>query len=155
MPLLPTCSTASPSSRKAGTGIKRMHEEAHDQRCPAPIFEENGFFTAIFYPNPEVRAQAGTMEEPKTAQDGTKLALSRHQDEILRKCCKDSLLADLMVITGRSDRTKFRNLILNPLINAGLIEMSIPEKPRSSKQRYRTTPAGRTVLESPEKETLS
>jgi len=57
---------------KAGTGIKRMRDEAHDQSCPAPIFEENGFFTAIFYPNPEVRAQVGTMEEPKTAQVGTK-----------------------------------------------------------------------------------
>jgi hypothetical protein len=49
-----------------------MRDEAHDQSCPAPIFEENGFFTAIFYPNPEVRAQVGTMEEPKTAQVGTK-----------------------------------------------------------------------------------
>lgn len=58
---------------KAETGIKRMRDEAHDQSCPAPIFEENGFFTAIFYPNPEVRAQAGTVEELKTAQVGTKL----------------------------------------------------------------------------------
>lgn len=57
---------------KAGTGIKRMRDEVHDQHCPAPIFEENGFFTAIFYPNPEVRAQAGAMEEPKTAKAGTK-----------------------------------------------------------------------------------
>jgi predicted HTH transcriptional regulator len=53
--------------RDDGTGIQRMRDEAHDQRCPAPIFEENGFFTAIFYPNPEVRAQVGAMEEPKTA----------------------------------------------------------------------------------------
>ncbi|MEI8173788.1 MAG: ATP-binding protein [Deltaproteobacteria bacterium] len=52
---------------KAGTGIKRMRDEAHDQRCPAPIFEENGFFTAIFYPNPEVRAQAEIRQEPSTA----------------------------------------------------------------------------------------
>jgi len=58
---------------KAGTGIKRMREEAHDQRCPEPIFEENGFFTAIFYPNPEVRAQAETRPEPSTAQVPPKL----------------------------------------------------------------------------------
>jgi ATP-dependent DNA helicase RecG len=42
---------------KAGTGIKRIRDEAHDQGCPEPVFEENGFFTAIFYPNPEVRAR--------------------------------------------------------------------------------------------------
>jgi ATP-dependent DNA helicase RecG len=138
---------------KAGTGIKRMREEARAQYCPAPIFEENGFFTAIFYPNPEVRAQVEARKEPKTAQVGTKLALSRHQVEILRKCKEDSLLVDLMVITGRSDRTKFRDRVLNPLLEAGFIEMTVPEKPNSPKQRYRTTTtAGRAVLENAEKE---
>jgi ATP-dependent DNA helicase RecG len=137
---------------KAGTGIKRMREEAQDQHCPAPIFEENGFFTAIFYPNPEVRAQAETTEGTKSAQVGTKLALSWHQVEILRKCSEDSMLVELMLLTGRSDRTKFRNQVLTPLLEAGFIEMTIPEKPNSSKQRYRITPAGRIVLEKHEKE---
>jgi ATP-dependent DNA helicase RecG len=44
-----------------------------------------------------------------------------------------------MTVSGRSDRTKFRNQVLNPLIDAGLVEMTIPEKPRSSKQKYRLT----------------
>jgi ATP-dependent DNA helicase RecG len=63
---------------KAGTGIKRMRDEAHDQRCPAPIFEENGFFTAIFYPNPEVRAQAEIRQEPSTAQVPRKYRTSQN-----------------------------------------------------------------------------
>jgi len=147
---------------KAGTGIKRMRDEAHDQSCPAPIFEDNGFFTAIFHPNPEVRAQADARQGTSTAQVphryppsatdvnapeiGTKLALSRHQVEILRKCSEDSPLVDLMVVTGRSDRTKFRNQVLNPLMDAGLLEMTLPDKPRSPKQRYRITPLGREIL---------
>ncbi len=137
---------------KAGTGIKRMRDEARDQHCPSPAFENNGFFTAIFYPNPEVRAQAGTSLEPTIPQVGTKSAPSRHQVEILRKCSEDSMLVDLMVLTGRSDRTKFRNQVLKPLLKAGLIEMTVPEKPNSSKQRYRTTLAGCAVLENAEKE---
>jgi ATP-dependent DNA helicase RecG len=36
--------------------------------------------------------------------------------------------------------------VLAPLLDAGLIEMTIPDKPRSSKQRYRTTEAGRRRL---------
>jgi ATP-dependent DNA helicase RecG len=44
-----------------------------------------------------------------------------------------------MTVSGRSDRTKFRNQVLNPFIDAGLVEMTIPEKPRSSKQKYRLT----------------
>jgi len=42
---------------KAGTGIKRIRDEVREQGCPEPDFETNGFFTAIFRPNPDVRAQ--------------------------------------------------------------------------------------------------
>ena len=31
--------------------------DARAQGCSEPVFEETGFFTATFYPNPEVRAQ--------------------------------------------------------------------------------------------------
>ena len=51
-----------------------------------------------------------------------------------------------MTAFGRSNRTKFRDQVLNPLLEAGLIEMTIPGKPRSSKQEYRITQKGRTLL---------
>jgi ATP-dependent DNA helicase RecG len=51
-----------------------------------------------------------------------------------------------MTIANRTDRTKFRNQVLNPLLEAGLIEMTIPDKPRSSKQKYRLTKTGRELL---------
>ena len=43
----------------------------------------------------------------------------------------------------------FRAAYLEPTLRAGLVEMTIPDKPRSSKQRkqrYRLTPAGRRYL---------
>jgi len=51
-----------------------------------------------------------------------------------------------MALTGRSDRTKFRHQVLNPLIKIGFIEMTIPDKPRSSKQKYRLTEKGRKIM---------
>ncbi len=36
--------------------------------------------------------------------------------------------------------------IVAPLLEAGLLEMTIPGKPRSSKQHYRITEAGRVAL---------
>ena len=51
-----------------------------------------------------------------------------------------------MEIEGRSDRTKFRNQVLRPLLDAGLIEMTIPDKPTSSKQKYRLTEMGKQIL---------
>jgi hypothetical protein len=41
----------------------------------------------------------------------------------------------------------FRKAYLIPALEAGLIEMTIPEKPRSPKQRYRITRRGREILE--------
>ena len=137
---------------KAGTGIKRIRDEARVQGCPEPLFEETGFVTATFFPNPEVRAQVGAQSVGASEQVGTKSALSRHQGEILEKCQEERALLELMAVVGRSDRTKFRHQMLNPLIDAGLIEMTIRDKPRSPKQQYRTTPAGRAVLEKREKE---
>lgn len=63
--------------RDDGT-VKRMRNKAHVQHCPEPIFEENGFFTTLFYPNPEVRVMAGTQDAPRTAQVGTKIRPMRH-----------------------------------------------------------------------------
>ena len=184
---------------KAGTGIKRMRDEAHDQSCPAPIFEENGFFTAIFYPNPEVRAQVGTMEEPKTAQVGTKLALSRHHDKahetlestahvpdkhspgtqqatgqvtgqvagqvagqvsaevlkMLEIMSGEMTRVEIQAALGLKGRANFEERYLKPAMEMGLVDMTRPDKPRSSKQRYRTTQAGHAVLEISDKESHS
>jgi ATP-dependent DNA helicase RecG len=128
---------------KAGTGIKRMREEAKKHGSPEPVFEATGFFTAIFRPFAAGRL-AGT--EQVTGQVSTKLALSRHQVEILRKCQEERALLELMAVVGRSDRTKFRHQVLGPLLQAGLVEMTIPAKPRSRNQRYRITQQGAEVL---------
>ena len=50
---------------KAGTGIKRIRDEARDGGYPEPAWEANGFTTAIFRPNPEARAE--TQAGPRRA----------------------------------------------------------------------------------------
>jgi len=65
---------------------------------------------------------------------------------MLHKCLINTGITELMKITGKTDRTKFRNQVLNPLIEAGLLEMTVPDKPRSSKQKYRLTEKGRDIL---------
>lgn len=39
--------------------------------------------------------------------------------------------------------------LIIPLLEAGLLEMTVPDKPRSLKQRYRTTEAGLAALSAP------
>jgi len=137
---------------KAGTGIRRMIEDAMKHKCPEPKFTVNGFFTATFWPNIEiVRKITGQVTEQVgeevSEQVGTKLALSRHQVEILHNCLQEKSLLGIMSQVGRKDRTKFRTKFIKPLVESGLLEMTIPDKPQSSKQRYRTTDLGRKVLD--------
>ncbi len=47
---------------------------------------------------------------------------------------------------GLKDDEHFRKAYLLPALSAGLIEMTIPDKPRSSKQKYRLTDKGRQVM---------
>ncbi len=135
---------------KAGTGVKRMRDEALEGGYPEPVWEANGFTTAIFRPNPDVRAAAaagpGAQSGPSRDPVGTQSGPSRDQVAILRKCREEQPLTVLMQVAGRSNRTKFRDRMLSPLLAAGLLEPTIPDKPRSSRQRYRLTDAGREYL---------
>jgi ATP-dependent DNA helicase RecG len=64
----------------------------------------------------------------------------------MERAINEAPIVDLMGIAGRSNRTKFRNHVLNPLIEAGLIEMTIPDKPKSPNQKYRLTDKGKQLL---------
>ncbi len=90
---------------------------------------------------------SGEVTEDVTPQVGTKSGLGRDQVLILRNLAQDRAIAELMALPERSNRTKFRDQVLKPLIEAGFIEMTLPDKPQSSKQKYRLTAAGRALLE--------
>ncbi|WP_457794658.1 Fic family protein [Acinetobacter baumannii] len=49
----------------------------------------------------------------------------------------DYTLAELMQLVGLTHRATFQKNYLNPAIEAGLIERTIPDKPKSPKQKYR------------------
>lgn len=57
---------------------------------------------------------------------------------------------ELMDALGLKDRKHFGDAYLQPALEAGLLEMTIPDKPQSSKQRYRLTEQGRAVLKKDE-----
>ena len=145
---------------QAGTGLRMMQREWQGLGHPAPVIMNDRARKAFEFFVPGLDAEVDMAsdllkamfgkEQKETIQVrdhvGTKLALSRHQVEILRKCQESKAMVHLILVTGRSDRTKFRDQVLNPLIEVGLIEMTIPDKPRSSKQKYRLTAKGRTLL---------
>ncbi|MDG3582943.1 MULTISPECIES: Fic family protein [Galbibacter] len=52
---------------------------------------------------------------------------------------------ELQELLGLADRENFRKNYLQPAIDAELIEMTIPDKPKSSKQLYRLTEKGKQI----------
>lgn len=78
----------------------------------------------------------------------TKSGLSRDQVEVLRICREAQPLLAMMEALGRQNRTKFRDGFVKPLIEAGLLELTIPDKPQSRLQRYRLTEEGMKTLKS-------
>ena len=78
-------------------------------------------------------------------QVGTKSGLSPEQRIVLAQMSDEHEIAALMEWVGRSNRSKFREVVLAPLLALNLVEMTIPDKPNSSKQRYRLTQQGKTL----------
>ena len=70
---------------------------------------------------------------------GTKEGLSQDHLKILRNCKSESSAIELMEILNRTNKSKFKNAIINPLIENGLFELTNPDKPKSPTQKYRLT----------------
>lgn len=154
---------------KAGTGIKRIRDEARAQGCPEPVFEETGFVTATFFPNPEVRAQAGTnpaqgrhqvagevsaQEAHDEAHDEAHETISDIERKLLSACAnKPRSTPDLLSVLGYEIRTGNFKIALRQMLTRGFLVMTIPDKSRSRMQRYRITPLGLEVLKKTKEKT--
>lgn len=91
--------------------------------------------------------QAGTKSGPGRDQVGAKCELSTEQRIVLAQMADEHDIATLMRWVGRSNRSKFREVVLLPLLSLELVAMTVPDKPSSSKQRYRLTEQGRAMRE--------
>lgn len=65
--------------------------------------------------------------------------LNKNHIQVLMECAPENTAAELMEFLKRSNKSKFKKDILNPLIDLGFFEPTIPEKPNSPKQKYRLT----------------
>jgi ATP-dependent DNA helicase RecG len=110
-----------------------MIEDARKHKCPEPKFTVNGFFTTTFWPKREIARKV-------IPQVTEQVAI------MLQAACEPRSLKELQSAVGLKHRPHFIKSYLEPLLAAKWLEMTIPDKPRSSKQRYRTTDLGRKVL---------
>ncbi len=80
-------------------------------------------------------------------QVGTKLGLSQDEVQtILIKCLDTATMKEIMLEFNWNNRTKFKEKFINPLLSLKFLEMTIPDKPKSSLQKYQTTKIGKNLI---------
>ena len=73
--------------------------------------------------------------------------MTKVEGEILAACAGEpQRTPDLLRLVGYSTRTGNFKKALARLLALGVLEMTIPDKPRSSKQCYRMTAEGKKML---------
>ncbi|MCK9463510.1 MAG: putative DNA binding domain-containing protein [Proteobacteria bacterium] len=124
---------------KWGSGYQRMRDECGPNGYPLPEWVElSSAVRCVFTPHPEAAKAADELgPEP-----GTKSGPSRDQRRLLDFAREPRSLPELMALFGWTNRTKFRDKFIRPLLDAGLLAMTESDKPRSSRQRYMATAAG-------------
>lgn len=94
-----------------------------------------------------VRADAGFRIIFRQTREGRQTAdqVTPQVTELLHALVGESTRDSLMGQLGLKDREHFRTGYLAPAMGAGLVEMTLPDKPTSRLQKYRLTVAGRQM----------
>jgi ATP-dependent DNA helicase RecG len=123
---------------KWGRGTNRVITECQKAGVAPPEFREiTGAVVVTFRVKVGLTTQVTTQV---TMQVTTQVAA------ILKAARKPRSRGELQKAAGLRNREHFRKAYLEPLLAAGWLEMTIPEKPRSRNQRYRTTESGNASL---------
>ena len=135
-----------------GSGIKRIRNLCREYGVDEPLIEVSEHWFTVIFPRPKVESEEAVAVS--TPQDTPHVAPQvtpqvRNLAEMLRG---EMSREDIMDALGLKDRMHFINSYLRPALNTGMVVMTIPDKPRSSKQKYRLTDRGRRLLAGKKKE---
>ncbi len=95
----------------------------------------------------EVTQQVPDKHRTSTGQVSDKYSLSVDAWKLLVFCKQERSLKEMMEHMNLRHRETFLVNHLRPILKENLLEMTIPDKPRSSKQKYRLTEKGRKILD--------
>ena len=123
-----------------GTGIPKILRAMRDNGSPPPEFdfdEDHSYFLVRLPVHPASRVGIGDITPEVTAE------VTAEVERLLGALEGEMPRALLQQALALQHDEHFRKAYLVPALAAGLIEMTLPDKPRSSKQRYRLTETGR------------
>ena len=149
------------------TGVPKILRAMRNNGSPAPTFEtdeDRTWFRVRLPVHPSFTSDADlARREPETEQDKKlenkeKPAIAPQdtpQDtpqvneriqRLIGVAQREASRGELQASLKLRDRRSFIDAYLKPALEAGLIEMTLPDKPTSRNQRYRRTPAGEALV---------
>jgi len=127
-------------AREHGESLGRGTKSEHQVEAPRHQVEALSRDTKAPSRGTKSEQQDGAPSTPTTALTPDELTVLRQ----LEKAAASR--AEIMSALGITNQTRAFQRHVEPLIEAGLVERTIPDKPTSRLQRYRITDAGRTYL---------
>lgn len=114
-----------------GSGVRNIYKYSKGYSGKEPMLIEEDIFKIIIpisnQVTPQVTPQVTLQVTPQVDDRNVK---------IIKFCIEPKSREEIQEFIGLKDRGHFMKKILQPLIECGDIKLTIPEKPRSSKQRY-------------------
>jgi len=125
-----------------GSGVPRIFRETAAAGFPSPSIIELGLRVQFIFPLAEM---IKTAEVPHPE---SRLQVAAQVTAQVGAFCREPRSArEIMEMLGLKHWKTFQSNYLNPLLEAGFIERTIPDKPKSRLQKYWLTEKGKNVLE--------
>jgi len=134
-----------------GRGIEKIFNACKVENVPMPQFKVHPGDIMIHFTAPygfselgvkyDIGSKQNDQDSDQVSDQGIKVK------DILAFCTVERTLESIMKWFGMSHRTYFRRTYINPLLEEGLLRMTIPDKPTSKNQQYITTQKGRELSE--------
>jgi len=142
---------------KAGSGTLDMIARCREAGLPPPVFrQDGGQFVQVLQRPPDVPAPEVTTEvTTEVNREVNREVAPAHR--LALALVGEMTRQQLQVALGLMNDEYFRKAYLQPALDAGLIEMTVPDKPRSSQQKYRlvASKADKNGTKRPRRETGS
>ena len=131
-----------------GSGIRNLTKYVKIYSNSTPELIEEDIFKIIIPLTPQDTPQDPPQVTPQhTLQDTPQDTPHDTRDiKILIFCQKEKSREEIQKYISINDRKYFRKFILSPLIENGFLELTIPDKPTSKNQKYKTTKKGLDYL---------
>jgi len=128
-----------------GSGTVRMIEACRAAGRPLPAWEGEPDGLRLVLASPQAAPEVTPQVTPQATPQDTPQVTPEVRG-LLVHCLEARSRGELQALLGLKDIKHFRRTYLQPALEAGFIEMTIPDKPKSGLQRYRLTLVGRQIL---------